>query len=91
MTGTDKTIAKKKKLKSTNNDLQNTKQTTKDSATRTPQLAPAQLMASVVLRLSDKNIIIKLAIQNNIHRQKIRLEGKSITQMDSTIKETKNT
>jgi hypothetical protein len=91
MTGTDKTIAKKKKLKSTNNDLQNTTQTTKDSATRTPQLAPAQLMASVVLRLSDKNIIIKLAIQNNIHRQKIRLEGKSITQMDSTIKETKNT
>ena len=91
MTGTDKTIAKKKRLKSTNNALQNTTQTTKDSATRTPQLAPAQLMASVVLRSSDKNIIIKLAIQNNIHRQKIRLEGKSITQMDSTIKETKNT
>ena len=36
MTGTDKTTAKKKKLKSTNNDLQITTQTTKDSATRTP-------------------------------------------------------
>jgi hypothetical protein len=75
MTGTDKTTAKKKKLKSTNNDLQITTQTTKDSATRAPLklgensgvpeglAVPVSLVTPVMLLLNDTNIMFETTIR----------------------------
>jgi len=47
-------MAKKKKYKRTNNNLQNTTQKTKDRATRTPHKTGSELLSSINLSLCEQ-------------------------------------